>query len=59
METLAVERLRFLRVMEKHASLSAKKGSEEWRANIFADLKGQGLEAYSNFQSKSAAVYCF
>jgi len=53
METLAVERLRFLRVMEKHASLSSKKGSDEWRANIFADLKGQGLEAYSNFQSKA------
>jgi len=45
--------LRFLRVMEKHASLSSKKGSDEWRANIFADLKGQGLEAYSNFQSKA------
>jgi len=53
METLAVERLRFLRVMEKHASLSSIKGSDEWRANIFADLKGQGLEAYSNFQSKA------
>ena len=53
METLAVERLRFLRVMEKHASLSAQRGSDEWRTNITADLKNQGLEAYVNFQSKS------
>lgn len=53
METLAVERLRFLRVMEKHASLSAHRGSDEWRTNITADLKNQGLEAYVNFQSKS------
>ena len=52
METLAVERLRFLRVMEKHASLSAIKGSEEWRVNIVADLKSQGLEAYHNIFSK-------
>ena len=52
METLAVERLRFLRVMEKHASLTAKRGSDEWRGNINADLKSQGLEPYSNIQSK-------
>ena len=56
METLAVERLRFLRVMEKHASLSAPRGSDEWRTNIMADLKNQGLEAYGNIRSKSTKI---
>ena len=49
METLAVERLRFLRVMEKHSSMStAIKYSDEWKNNVNADLKNQGLESYVN-----------
>ena len=53
METLAVERLRFLRIMEKHSSLSATRGSDEWRINIMADVKNQGLEAYANIRLKA------
>ena len=56
METLAVERLRFLRVIEKHASLSAQRGSDEWRNNITADLKNQGLDAYVNVLSKGNMI---
>ena len=55
METLAVERLRFLRIMEKHSSLSATRGSDEWRTNIKADVKNQGLEAYTNIWLKANA----
>jgi len=58
METLAVERLKFLRLMEKHASASGKdnsghKYSQEWRQAIVSDAKSQGLEAYVNLFAKS------
>ena len=33
--------------------LIAQRGSDEWRTNIIADLKNQGLEAYANIRSKA------
>merc|ERR1719320_1443344 len=55
MEALAVERLRFLRIFEKNASLKdAPKYSKEWRQSIVSDAKSQGLEAYVNLFSTKA-----
>jgi len=57
MEALAVERLRFLRIFEKNASLKdAPKYSKEWRQSIVSDAKTQGLEAYVNLFSTIRAA---
>ena len=45
METLAMERLRFLRIIEKFSSL---KKDEEWIQRIKEDLNANGLSDYMN-----------
>lgn len=50
LETLAVERLRFLRVIEKHSSSS--KYTSDWVQNIKDDLRSQGLAAYINLDEE-------
>merc|ERR1711970_220903 len=54
METMAVERLRFLRIFEKNSSLKdAPKYSKEWRQCVLSDAKSQGLDCYVNLFSRS------
>ena len=56
-ETLAVERLKLLRILEKHSLLSAVKFSDEWRANVAADIKKSDLGDYDNVFWNSKAVF--
>ena len=47
METLAMERLRFLRIIDKYSSL---KKDEEWVQKIKEDLSANGLSDYMNLE---------
>ena len=47
METLAMERLRFLRIIDKYSSL---KKDEEWVQKIKQDLSANGLSDYMNLE---------
>jgi DNA primase large subunit len=47
-ETLAVERLKLLRILEKHSQMSAAKFSDEWKTNVAAEMKKAELADYDN-----------
>ena len=56
-ETLAVERLKLLRIFEKHATMSYAKYSEEWRKAITTDLvSGKGNEALACYEFKNLSL---
>ena len=52
METLAMERLRFLRIIEKYGSLMK---NEEWVQKVKDDINSNGLSDYINLQPRGLA----
>jgi len=52
METLAMERLRFLRIVEKYTSL---KKDEEWMQKVKEDINANGLSDYINLEPRGLA----
>ena len=52
METLAMERLRFLRIIEKYGSLMK---NEEWMQKVKDDINSNGLSDYINLQPRGLA----
>ena len=52
METLAMERLRFLRIIEKYSGL---KKDDEWMQKVKDDINSNGLSDYINLQPRGLA----